>query len=64
VDDLILVEQPTLIRGHGLPSVRTTRYRPAASFVTSTDQVDEPDRLPIRADLGELWTSGVLGGVP
>lgn len=62
--DLILVEQPTLIRGHGLPSVRTTRYRPAASFVTSTDQVDEPDRLPIRADLGELWTSGVLGGVP
>jgi len=64
VDDLILVEQPTLIRGHGLPSVRTTRYRPAASFVAPTDQVDESDDAPIRADLGELWTSGILGGVP
>lgn len=71
LSDLVLAEAVTYLPKHGASPSRYTRYRHIVPSTSSSDsaQTDEPSLERLRSlleeqDLGELWVSGALGGVP
>jgi len=72
LDDLILVEESTLLGGNGAVPRRHTAYRPVLTSSPGplfAAQSAEPTRRHIKEllegqELGSLWASGAIGGVP